>query len=156
MKTFLLILLLSIISLTSCNSQTQTKIEKTTIQQSDLKEPLNYINSFFNKYKNEGVQKAIDYISSTNTSITGLDNMKNKLDSIKVQVGDLVGFEQVAQKNAGNGLVLFSYLGKYKYYPLRFTFIFYKPQNSWTLIKFDFDNNILDELEYSSKIYLAQ
>lgn len=157
MKLLLFIyLFIGIIDCTSCSSQPQTKHDKTTIQQSDVKEAIGYINNFFDKYKNEGTKKAIDYIFSTNNAVVGLDNLKNKLDSIRMALGDFTGAEQITEKNVANGLVLFSYLVKHKNHPIRFTFIFYKPENNWCLYKFYFDTDIIDELQYSGKIYFIK
>jgi hypothetical protein len=149
------LLFIIVIGLAGC-SPSQDKSENTEQQNADFKEPVGYINNFFLKYKKNGPSDAIDYIFSTNKSITGVNNLKNKLDSIKNELGAYTGYEQIAEKNVGNGLVLFAYLVKYENYPVRFTFVFYKPLNNWKLYKFLSDTDVESELEYSGKIYFLK
>jgi len=158
MKTFLLILLICTIGCTSCNSQSQSNFDKTATQQPDVKEAIGYINTFFDKYKNQGSKSAIDYIFSkaNNGAIIGMDALKNKIDSLKLTLGSFTGYEKITEKNAANSLVLFSYLVKHENHPVRFTFVFYKPKDKWVLYKFLFDADVENELEYSSKIYFIK
>jgi len=75
-----------------------------------------------------------------------------KLDSLQKSVGQYLGKELIAQKNAGMSLVFYSYLVKFTNQPVRFTFMFYKPQNDWVLYRFKYDDQMDAELEEAGKI----
>lgn len=162
MKPIFFIILLVIVSIIGCNRSSnpvsQASSESTT-QQPDVTEAINYINTFFKMYKEDGTNKAIDYIFSSNASLSNVNqlaNLKSKLDSTRQQIGNFNRQELITQKNSSNSLVLFSYLVKHDKQPLRFTFIFYKPKNNWTLYKFKFDDETDTELEESGKIYFIK
>ena len=40
--------------------------------------------------------------------------------------------------------------------PVRFFFTYYKPQDKWTLIEFEFSTDFVDELDQSSKFFYIQ
>ncbi len=159
MKPLLFILLISILGCNSSSSQSQTKLEQPTMQQLNVTVAVNYIDTFFKKYKQEGTAKAIDYIFSFNPSLVNvsqLTDLKSKLDSTRNLLGNFDSQELITQKSISNSLVLFSYLVKHEKQPIRFTFIFYKPKNDWTLYKFKFDDQADTELEEASKIYFIK
>ena len=156
MKPFFFSVAICLIVCTSCNWQSQTQPTGSEPPHPDVKEAIGFINIFFDKYKNEGTSKAFDYIFSTNKTVNGLEALKSKIDSARVVLGDFTGFEKITEKDASNGLVLFSYLVKHKNQPIRFTFIFYKPQNNWILYKFNYDADVTDELINSGKIYFIR
>jgi len=146
---------LLLILIMGCNSSSGQQ-ESAVSDQPDVKEAIGNVNSFFEKYKNDGTKKAIDYLFSRSQPITGVDNLKNKLDSTRTELGEFTGYEQITEKNVGNGLVLLSYLVKHKYSPIRFTFIFYRPEKNWVLYKFYFDTEFMDELQSSGKVYFIK
>jgi hypothetical protein len=139
----------------SCNSHDRQVVaeQSTGLPDSDTKILKELIRDFFNKYKTEGADKSLDYIFSSTKSVSGIENLKVKLDSARLQTGEFTGYSQVAQKSVGDGMVLLSYLVKHKNDPLRFTFIYYKPEDRWVLYKFYFDTDLVEELEYSGKLY---
>jgi hypothetical protein len=139
----------------SCNSHDNQAIAEhsTGLQGSEVKILNGLVRDFFNKYKTEGADKSLDYIFSSTKSVSGIENLKVKLDSVRSQIGEFTGYSQVAQKSVGDGMVLLSYLVKHKNNPLRFTFIYYKPEDHWVLYKFYFDTDLVEELEYSGKLY---
>jgi len=113
------------------------------------------VNSFFKKYKDEGTGAAIDYIFGTNkyfTNTAGISQLKAKLDSLRQGIGNYLGKDLIVQKNASNSLVFYSYLVKHEIQPIRFTFMFYKPQNEWVLYRFKYDDQMDAELEDAGKI----
>lgn len=158
MKPFFLFVVLLVILGCNSNPASNTSPESTT-QLPDVMEATSVINNFFKMYKDDGTAKAIDYIFSTNASLSDtnqLATLKNKLDSTRRQIGNFNRQELITQKSSSNSLVLFSYLVKHDKQPLRFTFIFYKPKNNWTLYKFKFDDETDTELEESGKIYFIK
>ncbi|MFI5160904.1 MAG: hypothetical protein ACHQHN_06480 [Sphingobacteriales bacterium] len=151
MKSALVIFISCIISFTTSNLKAQTKPENNT------KEALSYVSNFFHIYETQGSDKAFDYIATKNTSAiiakSKWDYLKSKLDTINSVVGIFTGYELITEKKVGESLVLFSYMVKHKNYPLRFTFVFYKPENHWVVQNVLFDaDDMIEELKQSSKI----
>jgi hypothetical protein len=114
------------------------------------------IEPFFKEYK-------IDPIKAYENLFVGNKWMKDKkseLETIKIKLNDLVstlgeyyGYEIITEKKAGESLILQSFLVKYERQPLRFTFLLYKPNDSWQIQNFSYDANIDDELEEAAKAY---
>lgn len=84
-KSLFLIVLISLIAFTSCKFQSQTN--GPVPPHPDVKPLIGFINIFFDKYKNEGTDKAFDYIFSTNKNVTGLEGLKRKIDSARAVTG---------------------------------------------------------------------
>jgi len=113
------------------------------------------VDAFFKKYKDDGTSPAIDYLFGTNkyfTNPAGISQLKAKLDSLRQGIGAYLGKDLIVQKNASNSLVFYSYLVKHEVQPIRFTFIFYKPQNEWVLYRFKYDDQMDAELEEAGRI----
>jgi hypothetical protein len=118
-----------------------------------------YIAVFFKKYKDEGVSTAINYIFSSNTLLTDttqLADLKNKVDSTRRNIGKYYGNSLIIKKNVSPDLVLLTYLVKHEKQPIRFSFIFYKADENWMLYKFQYDDQVISELEDSGKIYFIK
>jgi len=159
MKSFLFILLICLTGCHSSNSQSQTTNLQGQFKEPDLKKVNEYISVFFKKYKENGSSQAIDYIFSSNkllANITQLDDLKSKLDSTRRLIGDYYGQVLITEKNASTDLVLLTYLVKHEKLPIRFTFVFYKPNKNWVLFKFQYDDQIISELEEAGKIYFIK
>jgi hypothetical protein len=125
----------------------------------DLTKVNEYISVFFKKYKEDGSYKAIDYIFSSNKLLANtsqLNDLKNKLDSTRKVIGNYSGQVLITEKSASTDLVLLTYLVKHEKQPIRFSFIFYKPNEDWVLYKFQYDDQIISELEDSGKIYFIK
>jgi hypothetical protein len=126
---------------------------------SDIPKVDSIVNTFFQKYKVEGSSPAIDYIFSTNPLLTDksqLDGVKSKLDSTRKVIGAYYGNSLITRKNVSSDLILLTYLVKHERQPIRFSFIFYKAINNWTLFKFQYDDDVISELEDSGKIYFIK
>ncbi len=113
------------------------------------------IDAFFKKYKDDGTGPAVDYLFATNkyfTNTNGINQLKTKLDSLRSNIGAYLGKDLIVTKTASNSLVYYSYLVKHEIQPIRFTFMFYKPQNDWVLYRFKYDDQMDAELEEAGKI----
>jgi hypothetical protein len=113
------------------------------------------VDTFFKKYKEEGNSAAIDYLFGTNKLFTdqaSINVLKAKLDSLQKTVGQYLGKELISQKSASASLIFYSYLVKFTAQPIRFTFMFYKPQNDWVLYRFKYDDQMDGELEEAGRI----
>ncbi|MCG8307491.1 MAG: hypothetical protein MI975_08875 [Cytophagales bacterium] len=119
-------------------------------------DPEDIITSFFDKYENNKINEAVDFIFSTNdfssTSSEQIDNIKAQLVNSAKLLGKLHGKDNIKIKKIEDTVELHSFLLRYDLQPIRFTFIFYKPSNEWRLQNFLFDDEILDELSNASKI----
>jgi len=119
------------------------------------KTPVALIDTFFKKYKNDGTSAAIDYLFSTNKLFNNqaqIAILKAKLDSLQSSVGQYLGKELIAEKSTSPSLVFYSYLVKFTNQPIRFAFMFYKPQNDWLLYRFKYDDQMDAEMEEAGKI----
>ncbi len=121
-----------------------------------IRTPTAIIDTFFKKFKVDGTGASIDYLFGTNklfTNAAQLTLLKVKLDSLQGTVGLYLGKELITQKNAGTSLVFYSYLVKFANSPVRFTFMFYRPQTEWVLYRFKYDDSMDRELEEAGRIY---
>ena|ERR1700749_1125031 len=113
------------------------------------------IENFFKKYKTANADSAIDYLFGTNKYFNnprGANQLKARLDSMRISLGDYIGKELIVQKSASPSLILYSYLVKHEVQPVRFIFIFYKPHNDWVFYRFLFDDQMDLEMEDGAKI----
>jgi hypothetical protein len=116
------------------------------------------------KELDDKIRSFFDYLISGNTT-TAFDNLllqsplgsssapaaeiRSKLDDTKKQVGEFHAYEFYQAKPVGKDIVLIRYILKCEYYPVVWTFTFYrKPslQSStgtpWQLVEMRFDSNL--------------
>jgi len=119
--------------------------------------PEEIINKFFDLYKKEGSDKALDYIFSTNQyggdSQDAINNLKENLRKTISFDGPFRGYELLSRRSAGQSLILLTFLVKHDRDPLTFRIVLYKPIDNWQVQNFKFDNKMDDELEEASKGY---
>lgn len=113
--------------------------------------------TFFRKYE-QSPEEATSYAFGTNQWIAdknkaGIESVKNKLMNAIKLVGNYNGYEKITEKGIGKSYKLISYLIKYDRQPIRFTFLFYKPKDTWRVQNFRFDDDLSDELREAAKIY---
>jgi len=104
------------------------------------------IDRFFTAYKNDGPEKAIDYIFSTNPYLESntdqVTTIKLKLATAVAVIGDYYGYDPVLVKELGPSMAVGTYMVRYKRQPLFFTFILYKPDKIWQIQTLRFDDKI--------------
>jgi len=104
--------------------------------------------------------KAISDIYATNPNINGItdaiNNMKKIARSYPSQLGKNHGYELITQQKCTDNFILYAYFVKYDLQPMKFTFEFYKPNNTWNLYSLNFDSTIDDEVEQAAKLYLEK
>ncbi len=112
---------------------------------------------FFSLYS-KSPHKAIDYAFSSNKWM--MDRKKDAVESIKRKVagdiellGKYYGYEKITSKSIGDSFVLVSFMVKYDRQPIRFTFVFYMPDNKWQLQNFKYDVALDEELEEAARAY---
>lgn len=121
------------------------------------KSPDDIVNKFFDLYKKEGSDKAVDYIFSTNkyaaNSQSAIDHLKENLKQVLAADGPFWGYELLSKKMAGEDFIMMTFLVKHDRDPLTFRIVLYKPHDTWQAQNFKFDNKMDDELEEASKGY---
>ncbi len=135
MKNGLIFLFVFIASF-SCNAQTNASTSD------------NIIDNFFHIYEKNGLYTSIDTLFSYGDKdvFAALSYMKDTLaGTIKEAGKKYCGYELIIKKSVTPSYCYYSYLVKYPTHPIRFNFIFYKPEGKWILIDFSFNSNIASE-----------
>ena len=110
--------------------------------------PEDIIAHFFAIYEKDGLKPGLDNIFSYGDKevMKALSYIKDTLAGTAKGLGQKYsGYELILKKNITPSYGLYSYLIKYPSGPLRFNFIFYKPQDKWVIIDFSFDSQIVPE-----------
>ena len=110
--------------------------------------PEGIIDNFFRLYEKKSLSTALDTIFSYGDKYVtrALPYIKDTLAGTIKGVGNkYCGNELIMKKNVSPSYCIYSYLVKYPANPLRFTFIFYKPEEKWIMLSFFFDSNLLTE-----------
>lgn len=111
--------------------------------------------AFFDKLPNSS-DDAIDYVFGTNPwtkdAVDKINALKSSLRSTINLVGKYYGNDQIVTKSIGCNFVLCSYLVKYSRQPIRFNFVFYKPNDKWVLYNLKYDDRLSSELEEAATI----
>jgi hypothetical protein len=125
-----------------------------SIAQSD---PQKMIDEFFDLYKNKGTDSALDYLFGTNKWMDGskdqIDGVKLKLNSTLKLLGEYQGYNLITKKSVADHLSLYTFMVRYDRQPLRFSILFYKPNDQWRLMNFSYDDNLGNELEEAAKAF---
>lgn len=120
-------------------------------------QPKDVIDKFFKLYESKGSDEALDYIFSTNkwmnNSQKSIDDIKYKLNGTIEQIGEYYGFYPIVTRTIKGHMELHTYIVKYNRQPLRFSFLLYKPNDTWRLQNFKYDDNLDTELEEASAAY---
>lgn len=121
--------------------------------------PQDIVDTFFETYQQEDIGQAIDYIFSTNPWMSKSEDVVTTLKHqitgqlSEDMVGKYHGHEVITTKTIGDTVTYVTYMVKYDRQPIRFTFIFYKPDGEWRVYKFSYKDGLDDELEESGKVY---
>jgi hypothetical protein len=118
--------------------------------------PHDIINKFFTTYEKDP-GKAVKEMYKTNVWTErikdDIENIANRLNWFnEAYVGKYYGYEPITNQKFTDSFVLYSYLVKYDRQPLRFIFKFYKPNDTWVLYGFQFDDAFTTEIEEAAKI----
>lgn len=115
---------------------------------------------FFEVYKQDGTDKALDYLFS-NTSYAkeiseGIEDVKRQLKKSTGLLGKYYGVDLLTTKTAGPNIIMLTFLVRHDREPLVFNLMFYKPNDKWQMQNFKYGSSIDDELEEASKAYRLQ
>lgn len=120
--------------------------------------PEGIVSKFFKEYESLGASTALDNLYDTNSwmkrSTDAITNLKSQMEGLNEDyVGKYYGHELIVEKKLTESYRLLSYMVKFGRQPVRYTFQFYKPQDTWIIYSFKFDANIDDEIEEAAKLY---
>jgi len=94
----------------------------------------------------KGIAALRPYASSISKS--DMDSLENQLlgqaDTIKESYGDPIGYVLVSMVDLKDTVLRAVYVVKYERHLIRWTFIFYKPYDSWILDFFNYDDSVED------------
>ena len=118
------------------------------------------IEKFFKEFEQQGSSVALEnlyatnkWVSNTKDVITQLKSkMKTELENPEY-IGEYYGYDQILMKSLNPHLKLYSYMVRFHRQPIRFSFIFYKPNDEWMIYSFKYDGTLSEELEEAAKIY---
>ncbi|MEG3767766.1 hypothetical protein [Alteromonas sp. 14N.309.X.WAT.G.H12] len=109
------------------------------------------IDKFFSLYESDKVAEAVDAIYSTNKWVIrkadDVQNVKTQLQNLPQLVGTYHGKVKLGNADIEDRLMYVSYLALYERQPVRFEFVFYRPENDWVIYSFSFDDQIDEELQ---------
>lgn len=117
-------------------------------------EPENIVSNFFSLYKERGNEPAIDYLFSNNPVLyskgESIHNLKLTITNIEKLLGKMIEYKIIKNLDIDNSLKIIITLVKYDRQPLRFLFVFYKPDKKWVTYRFEIDtsfpDNFIDEV----------
>jgi hypothetical protein len=163
MKYLIAVILLCTLGCQTSYSQSVLTNTHTEIKKEDMMKLTKITDAFFDKYKNVSTSDAVDYIFATNTFASQnpqlpeiKKTLKISLDSLRQNVGRYTGKDLITEKSTTDNFVLISYLVKHQLQPIRFTFMFYRPEETWMLYRFISDVQVDTELEDAGKIYFVK
>ena len=118
-------------------------------------EPDAILENFFKVYQKEGSRAAVNNIYSFGDS--SMQQSKDYVSDTLYHTAEFVGgkclgSEQINKKVVTPSLIAYTYMVKFKYAPLRLTFIFYKPSDKWMIQHFSFDANLFNEVYKSTRL----
>ncbi|MDX2226776.1 MAG: hypothetical protein SFY92_06785 [Verrucomicrobiae bacterium] len=103
------------------------------------------IDNFFMLLRQDQVKQAIDDIlaeSKVKERASEVEALKNKSVTILLEFGRVLDYEVINVKKVGNRLLYITCLGYSENFPLRWTFVYYKPKEQWKLIDIRGDTNV--------------
>ena len=117
----------------------------------ETKDPAAAVKKFFRDLKKEKFSDAFEDIFKHSFVLDeDKDKPKNLARQVKVAVkgrGEITGHEQVRAKSIGASLYGLVYILKFEdKLPLRWSFLFYKHKDKWTLVDVVYDDRIMELL----------
>lgn len=106
------------------------------------------IEKFFNTLKTGDASKAYDELLINTRLAERKDNVRlliEKTDQAAALYGKVINFEIYDSYNVGSSMIVLTYMTLHQLQPLRWRFIYYKPEKSWLLIDLRVDD-VLDDL----------
>jgi hypothetical protein len=111
---------------------------------------LDEVEQFFQSLKAGEVDAALENLYASNPWIQGsqdsIQQLKSQLGNLGAMVGQCHDHILLAEKQLANRWVYLNYLVLFDRQPLRFEFQFYRPEETWVIHAFSFDDEIDQDL----------
>ncbi len=129
--------------------------------QAQSNEPEKIVKNFFDLYKQNRIEQALDYLFSSNPVLynksESIKNLKNTFTNIEKVLGSFKDYTISYSQEHFESLKIIIIYVRYEKQPLRLLFVFYKPENRWITYRFEIDtkfpenfiNQILKENGFS-------
>lgn len=106
-----------------------------------------FCENFLSFMVEEEIERAFDLVENEwPFSISEIQNLESstikQLNSVKSRYGEIVGYELIEEEKIKDSFIKYTYVMKYEKHIIRWKFIFYKPESSWILNTFNFDDSI--------------
>ncbi|GAB5410570.1 MAG: hypothetical protein BalsKO_29350 [Balneolaceae bacterium] len=138
------ILLLLFLTTLSVNTKAQDSPEK-------------IIDLFATNLSEGSADTAVTQLFNTNPwmsrNLDAREQVTRSLENTLPLIGNYIDKELITKKKVGESLVFYSFLFKYERQPIRFNFVFYKPEKNWLVYRFNYDDSFDDELIEAGTLY---
>jgi outer membrane lipoprotein-sorting protein len=106
-------------------------------------EPEKIVKNFFDLYKQNRIEQALDYLFSSNPILynksESIKNLKNTFTNIEKVLGGYKDYSiSYNQEHFESLKIIITYV-RYEKQPLRLLFVFYKPGDKWIMYRFEID-----------------
>lgn len=120
-------------------------------------EPEGFVKQFFEILTSKGSEEAVSSFFRTNKYMSVAEAQINTLasrlgESIEL-LGEFYTYELITKAELNESYKIYSYLVKFDRQPLRFNFSFYRPNDTWVAMNFEFNDSFDEELKEAIKLY---
>jgi len=127
---------------------------ETNSQVSSKQTPESIVQKFFEHHQTGGFSSGLDHLSN----FIDWDNEtieKLKAGALKNQalLGDYLGNSFLVKNEVEDRLKIIIHMARYENAPMKYIFIFYRPDKDWKLHQFKYNDNIVAELEEVTNTY---
>jgi len=120
----------------------------------------NEIDGFFKSLEVNKPAQALDDLFKSNPWIKNnsdpIKQLELKFGNVVSMVGEYCGYDYLCETMIKDRLVHITYLAYYERQPLKVTFTFYKPKDTWRVQSFSYYDDFLEEIKNMSKDKLQQ
>ncbi len=110
--------------------------------------PEKIVSNFYSLYNERGIEPAIDYLFSNNPVLyskgESIHNLKQTILNIEKVLGKINSYSVLKNVDVNDSLKVIITFVKYEKQPLRFLFVFYKPDKKWMTYRFEIDTSFPD------------
>lgn len=114
-------------------------------------DPTVVVTRFFQEHNKSGIDQALSTAFATNQWIgeqkDSINSLKAQLNNIVKLLGKYQGYELIETKKIKDSYLIQIYLVKFERQPLRYTFVFYKPNTAWQLQNFEYGADVAGYLK---------
>ncbi len=131
-----------------------------TKSQSDSLNSPEKISDHFFYLMMDNTDNAIDFLFATNpffdvATMPQLEEIKGKLKKL-IYFGNLHGYELSSRREISPSLIMLTYIAKYTRQPIRVNIYFYKPDKTWQVQTFKFDEDFKTDFEKVPEQFVNQ